>query len=100
MSRYMVSLRNWLGTIEVKYEQREVQIGVSMEPLASQQNVGRGSKRSRKGLPKDLKALSGGERSFVNTCYTLALGDLIATPFHCLDEIDVFMDAHNRRVRP
>lgn len=99
--RYMYSLRKWMGTVEVKYEQRLVQILVSTEPVGGEQ-MGQGPrgprKGSKKGMAKDLKSLSGGERSFVNTCYTVALGDLITTPFHCLDEIDVFMDAHNRRV--
>ena len=100
MCRYMFSLRGWMGTVEVKYEQRLVQILVSTEPVGrDQMGQGRGPRKgSKKGMAKDLKSLSGGERSFVNTCYTVALGDLITTPFHCLDEIDVFMDAHNRRV--
>ncbi|KAK9833815.1 hypothetical protein WJX74_006745 [Apatococcus lobatus] len=96
---YMASLRGWMGTVEVKYDQRLVHILVSTEPLGGESNrQGRGPRKgSKKGMAKDLKSLSGGERSFVNTCYTVALGDLITTPFHCLDEIDVFMDAHNRR---
>ena len=98
MGRHMGSLRGWQGNIHVNWNKREVQVEVDTEPLQQERVRGRGSKASQKGLSRDLKAFSGGERSFVNTCYTLALGDLIHTPFHCLDEIDVFMDVRNRRV--
>ena len=37
----------------------------------------------------DMKSLSGGERSFTNMCFLLALGKQISSPFHCLDEFDV-----------
>ncbi len=93
----MWSLRRWLGWIKVDYPNRLVEIYVDTEP-PEKTEAGSKRKAKKKGMSKDLKALSGGERSFVNTCYTLAQGDLIPTPFHCLDEIDVFMDAQNRMV--
>jgi hypothetical protein len=48
---------------------------------------------------KDLKSLSGGERSFTGVSFVLALGKEVRTPFFAMDEFDVFMDAVNRRVR-
>jgi ABC-type cobalamin/Fe3+-siderophores transport system ATPase subunit len=47
---------------------------------------------------KDLKSLSGGERSFTLVSFILALGSEISTPFFAMDEFDVFMDAVNRKV--
>jgi hypothetical protein len=49
-------------------------------------------------LTKDLKSLSGGERSFTCVSFVLSLGKEIATPFFAMDEFDVFMDAVNRKV--
>ena len=47
---------------------------------------------------KDLRSLSGGERSFTNVAFILSLGKEIRTPFFAMDEFDVYMDAVNRRV--
>lgn len=47
---------------------------------------------------KDMKSLSGGERSFTSVSFVLSLGQEISTPFFAMDEFDVYMDAVNRKV--
>ncbi|KAL3161007.1 hypothetical protein ABBQ38_009393 [Trebouxia sp. C0009 RCD-2024] len=50
------------------------------------------------GNVKDLKQLSGGEKSYTTVAFALALGEWTQSPFRAMDEFDVFMDAINRRV--
>lgn len=47
---------------------------------------------------RDLKSLSGGEKSYSTVSLILSLWDSISTPFRLLDEFDVFMDAVRRRI--
>ncbi|XP_036118642.1 structural maintenance of chromosomes protein 6 isoform X3 [Molossus molossus] len=46
----------------------------------------------------DMRALSGGERSFSTVCFILSLWSIAESPFRCLDEFDVYMDMVNRRI--
>lgn len=50
------------------------------------------------GKVEDLRSLSGGERSFVQLAYVLALAEKAEGPFRAMDEWDVFMDAVNRKI--
>ncbi|KAM4724558.1 structural maintenance of chromosomes protein 6 [Anableps anableps] len=53
--------------------------------------------RDRDGA-SDMRSLSGGERSFSTVCFMLSLWEITESPFRCLDEFDVYMDMHNRRI--
>jgi len=45
----------------------------------------------------DVKALSGGERSFTTLSLLLAIGESLETPFRVMDEFDVFLDPVARK---
>ena len=47
---------------------------------------------------KDVKSLSGGERSFTTLSLLLALQESIETPFRAMDEFDIYMDQQNRKM--
>lgn len=48
-------------------------------------------------VSKNVKELSGGERSFTTLAFLIALGDAIESPFRIMDEFDIFMDAVARK---
>ncbi|ELU03571.1 hypothetical protein CAPTEDRAFT_218959 [Capitella teleta] len=81
-----VGTRNYRGRLHFSHSSKQLRLEV--EPHVSE--AGEGS--------KDLKALSGGERSFSTICFIMALWEAIESPFRCLDEFDVFMDLVNRRI--
>jgi hypothetical protein len=58
---------------------------------------GGGTTTTTRNVVKDLRQLSGGERSFTTVCFALALGEFTSCPFRAMDEFDVFMDAVARR---
>ena len=47
---------------------------------------------------KDVKALSGGERSYTTLSLLIALGEHLETPFRVMDEFDVFLDPISRKL--
>ena len=79
--------RNFQGNIKLHYDVGRMDMKVRVD-----------GEDGKKGTTKDMKSLSGGERSFITVCFMLALAQQISSPFHCMDEFDVFMDAVNRRV--
>lgn len=82
--RYL-RLRNHMGSIEVNYKERRLVLEVQLD--------------SHKEPTRNMKDLSGGERSYTSLAFILALGRVgINPPFHALDEFDVFMDQINRRL--
>jgi len=79
--------RNFMGKMNFDFDHGTLDILVNP-----------GSEETGMGKAKDLKSLSGGERSFSTVCFILSLWEAMEAPFRCLDEFDVFMDMVNRRV--
>ncbi|KAL1420022.1 hypothetical protein MTO96_024696 [Rhipicephalus appendiculatus] len=79
--------QNFKGTLEIDHDKQHLQIRVEPKEGVS------GSKARQ-----DLKALSGGERSFSTVCFVLALWETMECPFRIMDEFDIFMDMGKRRV--
>jgi structural maintenance of chromosomes protein 6 len=77
-----------VGRVQLHREQQRLTLSVRIGERA-----GEGS-----GAVKDLKQLSGGERSYTTVAFTLALRGETESPFVAMDEVDVFMDNVNRRV--
>ena len=80
----LLSQRGFVGNLNFNHNQQQLTLLVKPNDNASQSS--------------DLRALSGGERSFSTVCYVIALWQVIESPLRCLDEFDVFMDMANRRV--
>nr|XP_009400681.1 PREDICTED: structural maintenance of chromosomes protein 6B-like [Musa acuminata subsp. malaccensis] len=74
------------GHIKVDYEQKVLSVEVKMPQDASGTTV------------RDIRGLSGGERSFSTLCFALALHEMTEAPFRAMDEFDVFMDAVSRKM--
>lgn len=74
------------GHINVNYEERTLSVQVKMPQDASSGGV------------RDIRGLSGGERSFSTLCFALALHNMTEAPFRAMDEFDVFMDAVSRKI--
>lgn len=79
--------QNFTGDLEIDQSKQHLQIRVDPKEGTS------GDKARQ-----DLKALSGGERSFSTVCFVLALWDTMECPFRIMDEFDIFMDMGKRRV--
>ena len=73
--------RGWAGEVDVDYDEQKLIMRVTA---------------SEGQMVRDLKSLSGGERSYSTLSFVLALGQANASPFHVFDEYDVFMDQNVR----
>ncbi|KAM4867526.1 structural maintenance of chromosomes protein 6 isoform 1-T1 [Thomomys bottae] len=81
----LLSQRAYCG--KMNFDHKSETLTISVQP-------GEGNKASF----NDMRALSGGERSFSTVCFILSLWSIAESPFRCLDEFDVYMDMVNRRI--
>jgi len=83
-------VRNFVGDLDFNHDKKALIVKVC--PSNS------GIEQGGMNIERDLKSLSGGERSFTLVSLILGLWNLMEPPFRILDEFDVFMDAVNRRI--
>ncbi|GKY99180.1 structural maintenance of chromosomes protein 6 [Mayamaea pseudoterrestris] len=81
----MLSMNNYSGTLE--FDDGEQKLDLIVE---KRENTGASQ--------RDMKGLSGGERSYTTICLLNALGENLETPFRILDEFDVYLDPQNRQL--
>ena len=75
----LVASRDYNGTLKFDHESQKLEVNVHP-------NKSKDTSDSR-----DLKSLSGGERSFSTVSFLLALWSIVESPILFLDEFDVFM---------
>ena len=73
------------GTLNFNHKSKELGIEVQKDA------------RDETTTSKNVKELSGGERSYATLALLIALGEAIECPFRVMDEFDIFMDAVARK---
>lgn len=86
--------RDYRGYLDYDHNNRYLNINVHIDQIEQKSMNDNGTELSK----RDIKQLSGGEKSFGTTCFLLSLWDAMGCPIRCLDEFDVYMDAVNRRL--
>jgi len=81
--------RKYIGMLQFDHKSHTLTINV---------NPDSSSNAAALDINRDIRTLSGGEKSYSSVSLILALWDAMNPPFRVLDEFDVFMDAVNRRV--
>lgn len=89
-----LQIRDYRGFLEYDHKNRSLNINVHIDKIEKTSIPDDASELSK----RDIKQLSGGEKSFGTTCFLLSLWDAMGCPIRCLDEFDVYMDAVNRRL--
>lgn len=83
---YLLSERGFRGRLRIDHQRKLLDLHIEPDETV----------KSQKG--RQTKTLSGGEKSFSNTCLLLSLWEAMGAPLRCLDEFDVFMDSVNRDI--
>jgi len=84
-----LNVRQYVGNLAFNHHDKTLHIKVN--PCEGRTGAGLN-------IDRDLKSLSGGERSYTMVAFILSLWHVMEAPFRILDEFDVFMDAINRRI--
>lgn len=100
---FMLHSRGFQGSLEYKHHAGELEIKVipQGQQSATMQSIQEppksGGKRKKVDPPtdtsenRDIKQLSGGEKSYSTACFLFSLWQAMGSPLRCLDEFDVYM---------
>lgn len=86
---WLMAQRGFCGRLVFTHNKRQLSLSVDVQ--ASQSSMAAGTENSITPTVKDVKSLSGGEKSLATTCFLLSLWESMEAPLRCLDEFDVFM---------
>ena len=84
-----LNARKYIGTLVFNHKDKTmtIQVNPNNKEMSSGLDVDR-----------DIRSLSGGEKSYSSVSLILALWQSMTPPFRVLDEFDVFMDTINRKI--
>eukprot|EP00835_Amoeboradix_gromovi_P000347 NODE_12_length_45166_cov_0.552511.p2 type:complete len:1104 gc:universal NODE_12_length_45166_cov_0.552511:30976-27665(-) len=90
---YLTKRRGYSGTLEINHEEKtlDIKLAVEQDQILRIQN-------KKKLVSRDVKSLSGGEKSYASVCFLCSLWHHVPSPLRCLDEYDVFMDPLTRQI--
>jgi chromosome segregation ATPase len=98
----MLAARDFQGNLTYDNEAGELTIRVRpkaqvlSDKLHRQQSRDDNEEEAAGEEERDVRQLSGGEKSYSTSCFLFSLWSSMAAPLRCLDEFDVFMDNVNR----
>ena len=84
-----LDVRGYIG--QLKFNHKDSRLTICINPNANKN-------AAALDIDRDIRSLSGGEKSYSSVSLILALWDTMSPPFRILDEFDVFMDSVNRKI--
>jgi len=85
----LLSARKYIGVLD--FDHRENLLTIRVNPNQNGEAAGLD-------ITREVRSLSGGEKSYSSVSLVLALWNAMTPPFRILDEFDVFMDSVNRKI--
>ncbi|VDK53289.1 unnamed protein product [Anisakis simplex] len=96
----LLSLRKFKGRLEISHRDKTARIVIEQVGASNDNSLDdsgfHGTDDGEARSFRDLKGLSGGERTYTLACFIMALWEIVDAPFRCMDEFDVFLDHLNR----
>lgn len=98
----MLSARGFEGSLGYDFDESQLTIKVkprgqiASDAIKANEMLTSDTDTSSITAERDVRQLSGGEKSYSTACFLFSLWSSMSAPLRCLDEFDVFMDQVNR----